>query len=141
MKKYLVFVLSLFIVFISSVNIFAETTPKKGEVNDKVKKSLKVRKKTNTKSEVLCKLKIGTKVDILKEEGKWYKIEANQTKGWVKKKFIKVTYYGDSITRLLSVKSNNGKNKKKKKANKNISATKCKVNKNVKNDNSDKKNQ
>ena len=131
MKKYLAYILSLFVLIISCGNLFA-ATPKAGIVNDKVKKVLKVRKKPNTKSDVKIKLDKGTSVEILKKKGKWFKIQAKQTKGWVKKKYIKVTEYKDEFT--TSIKSlnsaNNNKDGKKNIPNKNSTVAKSRAKKN-----------
>ena len=94
MKKFLTFILSSFVFLLACSNLWA-ATPKKGTVKDNViNKILKVRKKPNAKNKnYVAELKIGTKVDILKVSGKWYKIKTSSTKGWVKKKYIKVTEY------------------------------------------------
>ena len=94
MKKFLTFVLTIFVLILSCSNLLA-ATPKKGYVKDNVKNQiLKVRKKPNAKNKkYVMELKIGTNVDIVKVSGKWYKIKVSGTKGWVKKKYIKVTEY------------------------------------------------
>ena len=94
MKKFLTFILSIFVLLLSCGSLYA-ATPKKGTVKDNViNKILKVRKKPNAKNKnYVAELKIGTNVDITKVSGKWYKIKTSSTKGWVKKKYIKVTEY------------------------------------------------
>lgn len=119
MKKYFVVLITLLFVFASSISLFAKK-PSKGYVKDNVKNSvLKVRAKPKAKSEVKAKLYIGNKVDILKKREKWFKIKTSTTKGWVKKKYIKVTDYDYS----------DEKKSDKKKVNLEKSATKVKIKK------------
>ncbi len=104
MKKFLTFILAIFVLLLTCNNLYAAGTPKKGTVKDNVKNNvLKVRKKPNAKNKkYVGELKIGTNVNITKVSGKWYKIKVSDTKGWVKKKYIKVTEYDYSEKATVS---------------------------------------
>ena len=104
MKKFLTFILMIFVLLLTCGDLFAAGTPKKGTVKDNVKNNvLKVRKKPNAKNKkYVGELKIGTNVNIAKVSGKWYKIKVSDIKGWVKKKYIKVTEYDYSEKATVS---------------------------------------
>ena len=107
MKKFLTYILAIFVLLLTCNNLYADRIPKKGTVKDNVKNNvLKVRKKPNAKNKkYVGELKIGTNVNIAKVSGKWYKIKVSDIKGWVKKKYIKVTEYDNSEKATISASS------------------------------------
>ena len=73
--------ISLFLCF--NTTVFATT----GTVTAS---DLRLRKEENTSSEILTLLDENTQVEILSENGDWYKVKANDKVGFVNKQFIKV---------------------------------------------------
>ena len=51
----------------------------------------RLRKEPNTTSEILTNIYENEKVEIVSEEGEWYKVNYNSNTGYVKKEFIKVS--------------------------------------------------
>ena len=73
--------ISLFLCF--NTTVFATT----GTVTTS---DLRLRKEENTSSEILTLLDENDEVEILSENGEWYKVKANDKVGFVSKQFIKV---------------------------------------------------
>lgn len=123
MKRKFIFLLSLLLVFTSFAPIFAKDIGY-GLVNSNIKKrTLKVRKKPNTKSKTLFKLTLNDSVIITSSSGKWYKIKYPLTKkkGWVKQKYITLTaLFGEDDDKIKR------ENKKVPKLNKSASKSKKK---------------
>ena len=51
---------------------------------------LRLRKEENTTSEILTLLNENDKVEIISENGDWYKVKANEKEGFVSKQYIKI---------------------------------------------------
>ena len=73
--------ISLFLCF--NTTVFATT----GTVTSD---NLRLRKESNASSSIVDLLDINQKVEILGEDGEWYKVKANDKVGYVKKEFIKL---------------------------------------------------
>ena len=81
----MIIVVGIVIVLFLCVNsrVFATTGTVVGD-------NLRVRKEENTTSEIIDLLDENDKVEILGENGEWYKVKANGKVGYVRKEFIKV---------------------------------------------------
>ncbi|MBR2704216.1 MAG: C40 family peptidase [Clostridia bacterium] len=81
----MIIIVGIVIVLFLCVNsrVFATTGTVVGD-------NLRVRKEENTTSEIIDLLDENDKVEILGENGDWYKVKANGKVGYVKKEFIKV---------------------------------------------------
>ena len=81
----MIIIVGIMIVLFLCVNskVFATTGTVVGD-------NLRVRKEENTTSEIIDLLDENDKVEILGENGDWYKVKANDKVGFVRKEFIKV---------------------------------------------------
>lgn len=97
---------------------------------------LRLRKEESTKSEILTLLDENDKVEIISENGDWYKVKANGKVGYVSKQFIKVK--DNNVVDNVENTTNNEEKKEENKEennnseeNKNEEANKAEENKNT----------
>ena len=95
-----------FMVSALAVNVEAAeeaTTVRKGIVTAS---GLNFRREASTSSKVICVLKKGTEVDILGEDGDWYKVEYNNEEGYLYKSHVEIkTSKGIVTASSLNVRS------------------------------------
>lgn len=81
----MIIIVGIVIVLFLCVNstVFATTGTVVGD-------NLRVRKEENSSSEIIDLLNVNDKVEVLGENGDWYKVKVNGKVGYVKKQFIKI---------------------------------------------------
>ena len=72
--------------------------------------TLNLRSKTSTSSDIIELLNSGDKLEILSEEGNWYKVKHNNNEGYVSKDYVKVTKTATTTTNTTSENNNDNKN-------------------------------
>lgn len=72
--------------------------------------TLNLRSKTSTSSDIIELLNSGDKLEILSEEGNWYKVKHNNNEGYVSKDYVKVTKTATTTTTTTSENDNDNKN-------------------------------
>lgn len=72
--------------------------------------TLNLRSKTSTSSDIIELLNSGDKLEILSEEGNWYKVKHNNNEGYVSKDYVKVTKTATTTTTTTSENNNDNKN-------------------------------
>ena len=108
MKVFKKLVLITAIMLITCVNVsFAKQT---GEVNTS---GIRIRKEANTTSDILTVIYKGDDVEILDEDGEWYKITASGKTGYVKKEFITLDKQSSKNNTINTSKTNTSKNQNK----------------------------
>ena len=80
--KIIIYILCIGLIFIST-NVYATT-------GKTVNTSTRIRKEASTSSEVVDSLSQGVEVEILSEEGEWYKVTYNGATGYIRKDLLSV---------------------------------------------------
>ncbi len=85
MKKNITYIISLIIVLMITFTLTVKATTATVTADN-----LNFRKEASTDSESILKLKNGVEVEVLGEEGDWYKIKYNDYTGYIKKDYAKL---------------------------------------------------
>ena len=100
MKRNVIYLLAFVLIVLTAHGTLLAKDWGKGYVNNKVKGTLKARRKPNPKTNVVLKVGVNEPVGIKYNHKSWYKIRYGGKLGWVQHKYITVTERGEEDNKI-----------------------------------------